>query len=128
VERELARVTQHQDTFIASSWPALYAQHGQEVTYRPLGVAADDETVEALWQLGALVTGYQPEDIGQVAESFGVLRVRPASASSPSGSDLFIISGETWAVAQVVRRTPLVTFQLRRYDQAHVRGARRIER
>ena len=121
-------MTLHQDIFIASTWPALYAVHGQEVTYRPRGVSASDVDVEALWQVGQLVTGYQPEDIGQVGEHFGVLRVRPAELADPHGDDLFVIDGEVWGVAAFGRRTPVVSVQLRRYEQAHVRGARRVER
>lgn len=122
-------MTLHQDIFVASSWPALFAVHGQEATLRPRGVEADDvDGVEVLWQLGQLVTGYQPEDIGLVAEHFGVLRARPADYAAPHGDDHWVIDGEVWGVASIARRTPLVTVQLRRYDQAHVRGARRIER
>lgn len=121
-------MTLHEDMLVASSWPVLYAQHGAEVTYRPLGVSASDVDVEALWQLGALVTGYMPEDLGEIAESFGVLRVRPASVTSPNRADLFVIDGAVWSVATFGRLRPLVTVQLRRVDQVHTRGLRRIER
>ncbi|MBX3465290.1 MAG: hypothetical protein KF878_00135 [Planctomycetes bacterium] len=121
-------MTIHDEVFLASAWPALYEQHGQGIAYRPRGVEDDEVALEGLWQPGQLAYGYQPEDVGLVVEHFGVLRLRPPDAADAHPSDLFVIDGDVWAVARVVRRRPLLTVQLRRYDQEHVRGMRRIER
>lgn len=99
--------------FDVNGWPDLKAEFGSTVTFRPLGNAADDQSVTVVFLEGdpAML-----DDVGRRSRRTATVRV--GDEVDVTDRAQFVIDGEVWDVVAVPRPTGgHRVFQIARHDE-----------
>lgn len=103
--------------FLAGAWEDLVDLAGITVSYDPR--AGPAVTLTGVWDRDRTIANYLPTEEQNV--EYGVLRLSKVFAPDPRRGDTVTIQGQTWSVAGIGARTPVVELQLERRVTASVR-------
>ena len=103
--------------FLADAWPALVDEFGRVATYYARG-SGSGSAVTVIFLLNRTLPQYVAtgEQIGETA----VVKASADDIATPHLDDTFALNGETWAVVDIGRVSPLVEFQVERRSQRNV--------